>query len=67
MVYEKVKAWAALLVGGYLIFQCVAMVVGGGVFSADPDSVAFGVPLIVGGLVFVYFAYRLASWGWRNI
>jgi len=66
MAYEKLKAWAALILGIYLVVQCVAMVVGGSVFAAV-GSPAVGVPVILLGLAVVYASYRLASWGWKHI
>lgn len=78
--YEKVKAWLALLVGIYLIGQCIAFIIGGSFFTAsgalgvqhNSGSMAgvglgVGIPVILLGLVLIYFSWKLVSWGWSNI
>jgi|688.fasta_scaffold1282163_1 hypothetical protein len=79
-VYTKVKAWLALLLGIYLIGQCIAFIVGGsfftasGVFGVQHNSsysagigLGLGIPVILLGLVLIYFSWKLVSWGWSNI
>lgn len=78
--YEKVKAWLALLLGIYLIGQCIAFIVGGSLFTASGAlgvkhnsgsaagvGLGVGIPVILLGLVLIYFSSKLVSWGWSNI
>jgi len=78
--YEKVKAWLALLLGIYLIFQCVSLIIGGSVFTAfgaegakmgsgpiGGIGLGGGIVMLLVGLVTIYFSWKLMRWGWSNI
>jgi hypothetical protein len=80
MWYVKLKAWAALLFGVYVMVQCVALLFTGSfvIFTGDAISktgqgtigdslIGLGVFGLVLGLAITYGGFSLARWGWANI
>jgi len=80
MWYTKLKAWAALFLGVYIVFQAVAAIVAGSFVTMGGSAaskqgqgtigdtfIGLGVFGIVLGLVAIYLGYKLGRWGWANI